>query len=310
LGLSVHDLDESKSQIAHGESVRETAVMISFMAEALGIRDDLFIGKGHAYMCEVADAVETAYQEGVLQSRPVVVNLQCDIDHPTQTMADLMHLADYFGGLEALRGKTLAMSWAYSPSYGKPLSVPQGVIGLMTRFGMNVRLAHPKGYGLIPEVGNIAAEQAAASGGSFSVCGTMDEAFEKADIVYPKSWAPYSVMEERTSLVNEGKTGELQALEKRCLERNAAFTDWECNRRTMALTNNAIYLHCLPADISGVSCETGEVSAEVFEQFRVPLYKQAGYKPYVIAAAILASKLENPAVFLSEAFGKVNTRGS
>jgi knotted carbamoyltransferase YgeW len=130
LGLAVSDLDEGKSQAAHGETVRETATMISFMADVIGIRDDMYIGKGHSYMLEVASALERAHRDGVLEQRPTVVNLQCDIDHPTQSMADLQHIASLAGGVENLRGKRIAMSWAYSPSYGKPLSVPQGVIGL------------------------------------------------------------------------------------------------------------------------------------------------------------------------------------
>jgi knotted carbamoyltransferase YgeW len=137
LGLSLVDLDEEKSQISHGETVRETANMISFLTEVIGIRDDMFLGEGNTYMREVVHSVEEGYKEGVLHQRPTLVNLQCDIDHPTQTMADLLKLKNYFGGFEKLKGKKIAMTWAYSPSYGKPLSVPQGIIGLMTRFGMD-----------------------------------------------------------------------------------------------------------------------------------------------------------------------------
>lgn len=97
LGLEVQDLDEGKSQIAHGETVRETANMISFMADVIGIRDDMFIGKGNKYMHEVSDAVQEGYKSGVLEQRPTLVNLQCDIDHPTQCMADLLHMIHYFG---------------------------------------------------------------------------------------------------------------------------------------------------------------------------------------------------------------------
>ncbi len=105
LGLTVSDLDEGKSQIAHGETVRETANMISFMADIIGIRDDMYIGKGHAYMKEVASAVEEGFTDGVLEQRPTLVNLQCDIDHPTQSMADALHLINHFGGVENLKGK-------------------------------------------------------------------------------------------------------------------------------------------------------------------------------------------------------------
>ena len=302
LGLEVQDLDEKVSQIAHGETVRETANMISFMADVIGIRDDMYIGKGHAYMKTVSAAVQDGYNSGILEQRPVLVNLQCDIDHPTQTMADLLHVINYFGGVENLKGKKVAMTWAYSPSYGKPLSVPQGIIGLFTRFGMDVVLAHPEGYDVMSDVEDIAAGNAAASGGSYKKVATMEEAFKDADIVYPKSWAPYAVMQERTELIGQGKMDELKALEQRCLANNAKFKNWTCTEELMKTTKDgkALYMHCLPADISGVSCKEGEVDASVFDRYLVPLYKQASYKPYIIAAMIFLAKFKDPAAKLSE----------
>ena len=302
LGLALQELNEEKSQIAHGETVRETANMISFLAEVIGIRDDIYLGEGHTYMKEVARAVHQGHEEGVLPQRPTLVNLQCDIDHPTQTMSDALYLINTFGGVENLKGKKIAMSWAYSPSYGKPLSVPQGIIGLMTRFGMNVVLAHPEGYNLMSEVVAIAQTNSEETGGSFTQTKRMEKAFKDADIVYPKSWAPYSVMEERTRLLQAGDHEGLEALEKRCLETNRQFIDWECTEKLMQTTRDgqALYMHCLPADISGVSCERGEVEASVFERYRVPQYTQAGYKPYVIAAMIFLSKFKNPAEILSQ----------
>lgn len=302
LGLEVQDLDEKKSQIAHGETVRETANMISFMADVIGIRDDMYIGKGHTYMKEVADAVQEGFEDGVLEQRPTLVNLQCDIDHPTQSMADMLHVIHHFGGVENLKGKKIAMTWAYSPSYGKPLSVPQGIIGLFSRFGMDVVLAHPEGYNVMPEMEEIAKKNAEASGGSYTRVNSMDEAFENADIVYPKSWAPFSVMEERTELVGNGQFDKLDELEKACLAQNARFKDWECTEELMKKTKDgkALYMHCLPADITGVSCEQGEVEASVFDRYRVPLYKEASYKPYIIAAMIFLSKFEDPAGKLKE----------
>lgn len=302
LGLEVQDLDEGKSQIAHGETVRETANMISFMADVIGIRDDMFIGKGNTYMREVAKAVEEGYRDGVLEQRPTLVDLQCDIDHPTQTMADMLHIIHQFGGVENLKGKKVAMTWAYSPSYGKPLSVPQGVIGLMTRFGMDVTLAHPKGYEVMPEVEDIARRNAEASGCKFEKTNSMDEAFECADIVYPKSWAPFAAMETRSKLYENSDQEGIKKLEKELLAQNANFKDWECTEEKMKLTKNekALYLHCLPADITDVSCKEGEVSASVFDRYRVPLYKQASFKPYIIAAMIFLAKKSNPADTLRE----------
>ena len=297
LGLQVQDLDEGKSQVAHGETVRETANMVSFMAEVIGIRDDMYIGKGHTYMLEVAQAVKQGFLEGVLEQRPTLVNLQCDIDHPTQSMADLLHLINTFGGLENLRGKKLAMTWAYSPSYGKPLSVAQGVIGLMTRFGMTVVLAHPKGYEVMPQVEQMAKLNAAKSGGSFTRTHSMAEAFEGAHVVYPKSWAPFAAMEKRTNLYGNGDLEGIKALEKELLVQNASHKAWECTEKLMTTTHqgSALYMHCLPADITGVSCAQGEVEASVFDRYRVPMYREASHKPYIIAAMILLAKVKNAA---------------
>ena len=296
LGLGLSELDEEKSQIAHGETVRETANMISFLAETIGIRDDMFLGEGNKYMREFGAAVEEGFEKGVLHRRPTVVNLQCDIDHPTQTLADLLQLKNHFGSLESLRGKKIAMTWAYSPSYGKPLSVPQGIIGLMTRFGMNVSLAYPKGYDLIPDVVNVAKKNASQRGGSFTVVDSMEQAFEGADIVYPKSWAPYEVMQRRTELLNANDKEGLIGLEKECLANNARFKNWECDEKKMKLTKKgeALYMHCLPADISGVSCGQGEVSKTVFEKYRLATYAEAGFKPFVIAAIIFLTRMQKP----------------
>ena len=302
LGLEVQDLDEGKSQIAHGETVRETANMISFMADVIGIRDDMYIGKGNAYMHEVVDSVKQGNIDGVLEQKPTLVNLQCDIDHPTQCMADMAHCIRELGGVENLKGKKIAMTWAYSPSYGKPLSVPQGVIGLFTRFGMDVVLAHPEGYEVMDDVIEVAKRQSAESGGKFTVTNNMAEAFKDADIVYPKSWAPFKAMEERTELYGNGDSDGIKHLEKKLLKQNAEHKDWECTEELMASTKDgkALYLHCLPADITGVSCEAGEVAATVFDRYRDPLYKQASFKPYIIAAMIFLAKVKDPAAMLKK----------
>jgi len=297
LGMEVQDLDESTSQIAHGETVRETSNMISFMADYIGIRDDMYLGEGNKYMREVAQSLDEGFAEGVLPQRPGIVNLQCDMDHPTQAMSDLLHLKNTYGSLEALKGKKIVMSWAYSPSYGKPLSVPQAVIALMTRFGMDVELAYPEGYELIPEIVEMSAKFAKESGGSFKVSHNMAEAMKDADIVYPKSWAPFHIMEKRTPLLLKGDKEGLKELEKTALAENAKHKDWEYTEEMKKLTKagKALYMHCLPADISDVSCKEGEVSATAFEASRIDTYVEAGYKPYIISAMMFANKFEKPA---------------
>jgi knotted carbamoyltransferase YgeW len=271
--------------------------MISFLVEVIGIRDDMFLGEGNKYMREFGAAVQEGYEQGILHQRPTVVNLQCDVDHPTQALADLMQLKNTFGSLENLRGKKIAMTWAYSPSYGKPLSVPQGVIGLMSRFGMNVSLAYPEGYGLIPDVIEQAKQQSAKTGGAFEIVNTMEDAFKDADIVYPKSWAPFHVMQRRTELLNTNDKAGLKDLEKECLANNAKFKNWECDEAKMKLTKKgeALYMHCLPADISGVSCKEGEVSKTVFDKYRLATYAEASYKPFVIASIIALTRMKDPA---------------
>ncbi|MEK9143308.1 MAG: knotted carbamoyltransferase YgeW [Patescibacteria group bacterium] len=292
LGLEIEDLDEKKSQIAHGETIMETVNMLSFLTRTIGIRDDIYLGVGHNYMVEVAKAAEWGYKNGVLDQRPSVINLQCDEDHPTQSLSDMLHLVNYFGGLDKLRGKKLTMSWAYSPSYGKPMSVPQGVIALMTRFGVDVTLAYPKGYNLIPKIEAYAGQQAKKNGGSFRITNDIGEAFKGADAVYPKSWASYDVMNKRTKLLKMKDDKGLERLEHEALAQNAKHKDWTYTEKLMKQTHqeNALYMHCLPADISGVSCKEGEVEASVFNSYKKETYTQAGYKPFIIAAMMLLTQ--------------------
>ena len=130
----------------------------------------------------------------------------------------------------------------------------------------------------------------------------MAEAFRDADIVYPKSWAPFAAMEKRTDLYAKGDFDGIDALEKELLKQNAEHQDWSCTEELMKTTRDgkALYLHCLPADISGVSCEKGEVDASVFDRYLKPLYKEASYKPYIIAAMIFLAKVKNPQKLLKE----------
>jgi ornithine carbamoyltransferase len=156
----------------------------------------------------------------------------------------------------------------------------------MTRFGMHVRLAHPDGYDLMPESVTNAKKYAAASGGSFTQTGDMDEAFTGADIVYPKSWGPYDLMLERVEANRGRDQDEMQRIEDAVLERNSRYRDWICDERRMGLTadKKANYLHCLPADIGA------EVSSDVMERNRLDLARQANKKVYVIMSLLAAAK--------------------
>lgn len=284
LGARPVIVDGSSTQVAHGETAEETGTMLGMNAHALGIRHDLILGEGNRFMRDAARGL-ASYHEAIGSPRAVpFVNLQCDVDHPTQSLADLAWLRERFPG--GLSGRTIAVSWAYSPSYAKPLSVPQGLITLLTRYGAHVRLAHPEGYSLIPECEEKAARFAAEAGGSFVRVDDMDAAFEGADAVYPKSWGPYDLMLERVEANRNGDTAAMRDIEARALARNAAHVDWICDERRMALTREgkALYMHCLPADIGA------EVSAPVMARARVDLAREANKKVFVIMALLAAAK--------------------
>jgi knotted carbamoyltransferase YgeW len=286
LGAHPMVVDGTSTQVAHGETPEETGAMLGMNAHALGIRHDLIVGEGNRFMRGVKEGIDAYLRQSHEHRTVPIVNLQCDIDHPTQTMADLCWLRERFP--DGLAGKTMAVSWAYSPSYAKPLSVPQGLIMLLTRFGMNVRLAHPPAYDLMPRCIESAKAHAAQSGGSFTVVGDMDEAFAEADVVYPKSWGPHDLMVERVQANRQRDAQAMKDIENRALERNRAHTDWICDERRMKHTRrgSALYMHCLPADIGG------EVSRDVMEQFQFSLAREANKKLYVIMALLAVARTD------------------
>lgn len=289
LGMQPVIVDGSSTQVAHGETAAETGAMLGMNAHALGVRHDLILGEGNRFMRDVKQGLDD-YLAATRDPRAVpIVNLQCDVDHPTQTLADLLWLRERLGDV---KGKKIAVSWAYSPSYAKPLSVPQGLITLLTRFGAHVTLAQPEGYRLLDEPMAHAAANARESGGSFRAVSSMDEAFAGAHAVYPKSWGPWDLMLERVEANRKGDKAALGDIEKRALARNAGQRDWICDERRMGLTQDALYLHCLPADIGA------EVSPGVMERFRVDVAREANWKVYVIMALLAVAKVDDLAARL------------
>jgi ornithine carbamoyltransferase len=241
LGGHAHYLDAEKTQVAHGESPKDMGIILSRYGHGIAIRHDLIPYEGNAYMREVAGHAEVP-----------VINLQCDVDHPTQTLADLMTIRESRGG--DVRGLRVAVSWAFAPSYAKPLSVPQGLIMLLPRFGIDVVLAHPPGWDLMPETMDKARLAAVEGGGSLSVVNDMDEAFDGADVVYPKSWGNLQLFRD----------------EPAALAASARYRHWICDARRMSLAKpDALYMHCLPAD------RGSEVTDEVFDGPRSVVYDQA-----------------------------------
>ena len=220
LGAHAHFISAETSQVAHGESAKDTGIILSRYGHGIAIRHDKIPGEGNTYLREVAQWAD----------RPVI-NMQCDVDHPCQTLADLMTIREKLG--EDLQGKRIAVSWAYTQTYAKPLSVPQGLITLMTRFGMDVVLAHPPEFTLMPDQIAIAERNTAESGGRFSIVHDMAAACEGAHVVYPKSWGCIDLF---------AKPEESLALGKQ-------YKSWICDEAKMRIADSeALYMHCLPAD--------------------------------------------------------------
>lgn len=298
LGMHPVIVDGSSTQVAHGETAVETGAMLGMNAHALGVRHDLVLGAGNAFLRDIERGID-GYLAATGDPRSVpVVNLQCDVDHPTQTLADLAWLEACFP--DGLEGRPITVSWANSPAYAKPLSVPQGLITLLTRFGAAITLARPEGYDLSAEALAAAEANAAEAGGSFRVVDDMDEAFRGAHAVYPKSWGPLDLMQERVAADAAGDLEALEAIEARALARNATHADWICDERRMALTEggSARYLHCLPADIGA------EVTPGVMAAHATDVAREANGKVYVIMALLAGAKVPDLAERLTAAWAR------
>jgi ornithine carbamoyltransferase len=252
LGGHAHFIDSSTSQIAHGESPKDMGIILSSYGHGIAIRHDLVPGEGNSYIREVAKHATVP-----------VFNMQCDVDHPFQTLADLMTIRENHG--DDLRGLKIAISWAYAPSYAKPASVPQGLITLLTRYGMDVSLAHPPEFDLMPDQVELAKRNASDNEGKFEIVSSMEAAFEGADIVYPKSWGVLELF---------GKPEE-------ALKLASKYKHWICDNRMLSLAKkNATYMHCLPAD------RGNEVTDDVIDGPQSVVYQEAENRLHTCKAVL------------------------
>jgi len=242
LGGHAHFIDANTSQIAHGETPHDMGIILSTYGHGIAIRHDKVPGEGNPYIRAVAKHADVP-----------VINLQCDEDHPTQQMADLMTIEEVFG-TRNLQGMRICVSWAYAPSYAKPMSVPQGLALLLPRFGADVVIARPPEYRLMPRVMERARRLATEGGGRLTEIDDMDEGFRGAQVVYPKSWG----------------AEHLFGNEREALALNAKYRPWICDTRRMKLAaKNAIYMHCLPAD------RGNEVTDEVIDGPQSVVFQEA-----------------------------------
>src|SRR6266516_3357681 len=173
LGGHAQFIESRTTQIAHGDTAKEIGEILGRYNDGIAIRQ-VDWQSGNKYMRDVADA-----------SRVPVLNMQCDVYHPHQALADLMTIIETFGDP---RGRTANISWAYAASYQKPISVPQSLALLLPRFGMNVRLSHPPEFKLMPDIVEQAEENARRANVGFEIVEDFNEGMKGADVVYAKSW--------------------------------------------------------------------------------------------------------------------------
>ena len=251
LGGHAAFIESTTTQISHGDTAMEIGEIYGRFFEGIAIRHCDW-GVGNGYLNEVAQA-----------SRVPVLNMQCDIYHPFQCLADLMTVVEKKG--RDLRRKKMVVSWAYASSYQKPLSVPQSLILQMPRFGMDVVLAHPPEFKLMPDIMDQAREQARKFGVGFDVVEDMDEAFRDADVIYPKSWGPLVLTEDK-------------AESKRIIDQ---YKHWITDERALGLAkDDCIYMHPLPAD------RNIEVTDAVIEGPNSVVYDQAENRLHVQKAVM------------------------
>ena len=218
LGGHAQFIESKTTQIAHGDTAKEIGEILGRYNDGIAIRN-VDWGVGNGYIREVAEA-----------SRVPVLNMQCDIYHPFQILADLMTMREKLG---QLRGRRITISWAYAKSYQKPISVPQDLLLAATRFGMEVRLVHPPEFELMPAVMDEARANARHSGGSIESLDDFEAGFRHTEVVYAKSWG---------ALLRAKDDAEGAEIASR-------YTDWITDERRMAMAaDHAIYMHPLPAD--------------------------------------------------------------
>ncbi len=251
LGGHAHDLTPDRLQISHGENAKDTASVLSRYGHGIAIRHTV-LGEGNEYLREVAR-----------NSRVPVFNMQCDIYHPFQSLADMMTIRERFGPRP--RGAKIAVSWTSAPNYVRPISVPQSLALIAPRLGLDVVLAHPPEFRLMPEIVKQAEENARRAGTKFEIVNDMDEAFRGAQVVYPKSWGPVTHTADR----EEG----LALIRK--------YPGWCADARRMRLAApEAVYMHPLPAD-RGI-----EVTDEVIDGPQSVVYDQAENRLHVQKAVM------------------------
>lgn len=257
LGGHAHYFTPNKMELAHGQTPKDTGKILSRYGHGIAIKNCCY-SLGNKYIKEVAHFADVP-----------VINLQCDIDHPCQAIADIMTMQEKFDA--SLRGRKIALTWAYSENYSRPLSLPQGLITLMPRFGLDIVLASPPEYKLMPKAVETAQKLAAENGTLFETTDNIDDAFRNADIVYPYFWGCHEYLCQEGILECDRP--------KLCKDILKKYDDWVCSPGKMKLAKKtAVYMHPLPAD------RGYEVEDSVIDGEQSAVYDQAENRLHTIKA--------------------------
>ncbi|MBT3181223.1 MAG: ornithine carbamoyltransferase [Deltaproteobacteria bacterium] len=260
LGGNSHDLTPDKMQLSHGETAKDTAIVLSRMGHAIACRN-CFYDVGNRYLREMAKHSEVP-----------ILSLQDDFYHPMQVMADTMVMQEKFG--KNLKGLKVTISWAYATSHAKPLSVPQSQIQMFTRYGMDVTVAAPKEFPLMPDLVDTAKRNASECGGSLNFVDDMDAGFEGAHVVIPKNWGGFAGLSDWAD--DEAHRNEMK-------NNLGKYKDWICDSRRMNLADKDVkYMHALPAD------RGNEVTDEVIDSEKWSIIYDEAENRLHTAKAIMA----------------------
>jgi ornithine carbamoyltransferase len=266
LGGHAHDLTSDKMQLSHGESAKDTAIILSRMGHGIASRN-CFYGIGNDYLNEMAN-----------YSTKPVMSLQDDIYHPFQGLADLMTIFEYVGN--NLKGLKVTVSWAYADTHSKPLSVPQTQALLFPRYGINLTIANPPEFPLSKDILERAEKNTQAGGGSFKVVNDMDEAFEGAQIVVPKNWGGFGAYSVEDYLKNE------ESCKKEMKVNLEKYKNWICDNKKIKLADKKVKLmHALPAD------RGHEVTDEIIDNSDISIVFDEAENRLHTAKAIMAQTM-------------------
>lgn len=202
------------------EHIKEVASVLSTYVDGIAVRA---FPKFVDWEIDKQDLVIKAFAK--YASVPII-NMET-IVHPCQELALMMTMQKHLG---VVKNKKFLMTWTYHP---KPLNtaVANSAISISSKFGMDVTLLCPNAdYILDKKYINLAIQNCAENGSTFTISHDIEKAYKDADFVYAKSWG---------ALPFYGNPSSEWELRKN-------YKHFIVDQCKMSLTNQAKFSHCLP----------------------------------------------------------------